>query len=229
MQKKNHHLAGVEATRKCRWNKDLAESGITGTPPNPAGNPQRDATDKPDNNMKIAYADPPYLGCGKLYAAQHLDALDWDRPSVHERLIAGLCGGFPDGWALSLSSPSLATILPMCPPDCRVSAWVKPFAAFKANVGVAYAWEPVIWRGGRRRSREQDTVRDWVAESITLKRGLTGAKPRAFCRWLFEILGLQRGDEFVDLFPGTGAVTAAWQEWSGDHRPMRLFENETDP
>lgn len=166
--------------------------------------------------MKVAYADPPYLGCGKLYAADHPDALDFDDPETHRVLVMRLVEEFPDGWAMSLSSPSLRTILPMCPADCRVSAWVKPFAVFKPNVGVAYAWEPVIWRGGRPRTREQDTARDWVAENITLKRGLTGAKPREFCRWLFSILNLQRGDTLVDLFPGTGAVNAAWQEWSGE-------------
>jgi hypothetical protein len=177
--------------------------------------------------MKVAYADPPYLNCGALYKDHHADALDWNDPEHHRRLILRLGQEFPDGWALSSSSPALQTILQFCPADVRVAAWVKPFAVFKPNVGVAYAWEPVIWRGGRPRSRTQDTVRDWVAESITLKRGLTGAKPRVFCRWLFEMLNLQRGDDLVDLFPGTGAVTAAWQEWAGDHQPAELFVTHT--
>ncbi len=163
--------------------------------------------------MKFAYADPPYLGCGALYKKHHADALDWNDPEIHRRLILRLRADYPDGWALSASSPSLQTILQFCPVDVRVSSWVKPFAIFKPNVGVAYAWEPVIWRGGRPRTREQDTVRDWVSANITLKRGLTGAKPREFCRWLFSILNVQAGDEFVDLFPGTGAVMAAFNEW----------------
>jgi hypothetical protein len=173
--------------------------------------------------MKCAYADPPYLGCGKLYAAHHPDALDWDRPETHRALVERLCDEFPDGWAMSLNSPSLKVILPMCPDDCRVSPWNKPFAIFKPNVGVAYAWEPVIWRGGRKRTREQDTVRDWVSANITLKRGLTGAKPRDFCRWMFSALNLQPGDEFVDLFPGTGAVMLAWREWIGEQEPEALL------
>lgn len=166
--------------------------------------------------MKCAYADPPYLGCGKMYIENHADALAWDDPETHRALIERLCSEYHDGWAMSLSSPSIKTILPMCPDDCRVSPWVKPFAVFKPNVGVAYVWEAVIWRGGRRRTREQDTARDWVSANITLKRGLTGAKPRKFCRWIFEILNLQCGDTFVDLFPGTGAVLSAWQEWIGE-------------
>jgi hypothetical protein len=170
--------------------------------------------------MKFAYADPPYLGCGKLYAAHHPDALDWDRPERHRMLIGQLEGDYPDGWALSCSSPSLPTLLGFCPEGVRVGAWVKPFAVFKPNVNPAYAWEPVIWRGGRRGDRDRDTVRDWVAESITLKRGLTGAKPREFCRWVFSLLGAERGDTLDDIFPGTGAVSAAWAEWIGARTPL---------
>lgn len=173
--------------------------------------------------MKFAYADPPYLGCGKLYAAHHPDALDWDRPERHKTLIDWMSFEYPDGWAMSCSSPSLKTILPMCPDDCRVSPWVKPFAIFKPNVGVAYAWEPIIWRGGRKIARTEPTVRDWVSANITLKRGLTGAKPRDVCRWLFEVLNMKPGDDFHDLFPGTGAVMAAYEEWSKEKQPTPIL------
>jgi hypothetical protein len=156
--------------------------------------------------MRFCYADPPYLGCASLYAADHPDAAIWDDPETHRALIMLLSGTYPDGWAMSASSPSLRVLLPMCPPDVRVSAWVKPFAVFKPNVGVAYAWEPVIWRGGRRRTREQGTVRDWFAHEITLRKGLTGAKPPGFVHWLLDLLNVQRGDTVDDLFPGTGIV-----------------------
>lgn len=92
----------------------------------------------------------------------------------------------------------------------RVMAWVKPFAAFKVNVNPAYAWEPVIVWGGRKRGRELPTVRDWVSENITMRKGLSGVKPARFSWWLFEVLGAQPDDEFHDLFPGSGAVTDAW-------------------
>ena len=131
--------------------------------------------------MKFAYADPPYLGCGSLYAKLHPEAMIWDDPETHRALINRLCREFPDSWALSLHSPSLRTILPMCPEDVRVMAWVKPFAAFKANVNPAYAWEPVIVRGGRKRTRWEDKIRDWVCERIMMKKGVPGAKPRDFC------------------------------------------------
>lgn len=101
----------------------------------------------------------------------------------------------------------------MCPIDVRVGSWVKPFCSFKPNVNPAYAWEPVIFKPAQARGRDKDTVRDWVADNITLKRGLSGVKPLGFCFWLFEILGMQADDEFVDLFVGSGAVSKAWQKW----------------
>jgi len=164
--------------------------------------------------MKFAYADPPYLGCGRLYAKHHPEALIWDDPETHRQLIQRLCDEYPDGWALSLHEPSLRVLLPMCPEDVRVAAWVKPFAAFRPNVNPAYAWEPVIFRGGRDRDRLEPTVRDWVSANITMERGLAGAKPREFCFWLFQLLGAQKNDTLDDLFPGTGAVTAAWKEYT---------------
>lgn len=156
--------------------------------------------------MKFAYADPPYLGCGKkLYGDATFDSLD-----AHAELIRSL-DDF-DGWAYSLNSTTLQQILPLCPPDVRVGAWVKPFCSFKPNVNPAYAWEPVIFRGGRKRDRSEPTVRDFVSENITLKKGLTGAKPVNFALWIFKLLGMLPPDEFVDIFPGTGIVTETWNE-----------------
>lgn len=109
----------------------------------------------------------------------------------------------------------------MCPADVRVCPWVKPFCSFKPGVNPAYAWEPVIVRGGRKLGRDVPTVRDWVSANITLRRGTHGAKPREFCFWLFRVLGVNRDDEFDDLFPGSGAVAAAWEEFQ--MRDARLF------
>lgn len=164
--------------------------------------------------MRIAYADPPYLGMCKAYEHAHPDGLCWDDTQTHARLIARLTDEYPDGWALSLHTPSLRAILPLCPDDVRVAAWVKPFASFKPGVNPAYAWEPVIFRGGRQpRSREEQTVRDWCAVGITLRRGFTGAKPQAFSFWLFDLMGLRPTDALSDLFQGSGAVAAAWEKW----------------
>ena len=161
----------------------------------------------PTATMKFAYADPPYLGCGSLYAKHHPEALIWDDPETHRRLIERLGDEYPDGWVLSTSTPSLVILLPMLPESHRVCAWVKPFAVFKPNVGVAYAWEPVILVGGRRRTRQQRTVRDWFACEIALKKGLVGAKPASVVHWILDLLNVQRGDDVADLFPGTGIVS----------------------
>jgi len=171
--------------------------------------------------VKFAYADPPYLGCCGLYQHHHGDDGGcWDKERTHYLLIRRLADEFPDGWALSASSPSLHTLLKFCPNDVRVAAWVKPFAVFKPNVNPAYAWEPVIFRGGRQnRSRDELTVRDWVSAEITLKKGLTGAKPEAFVWWLLGLLGFDADDELVDLFPGTGVVGDVVQKF---RRQLRL-------
>ena len=164
--------------------------------------------------MRFAYADPPYLGQGvKHYGDRHENAADCDTVEWHAQLVRRLCAEYPDGWAMSLSAPSLHEILPLCPKDCRVMAWVKPFAAFKPGVGVAYAWEPVIVRGGRKRTRQQPTVRDWHSENITLKKGFPGAKPEGFTLWILDVLNAQHGDTVDDLFPGSGAVGRAIERW----------------
>ncbi len=155
--------------------------------------------------MRAAYADPPYVGqAKKLYSTEEVD---------HAALIARLEEGY-DAWALSCSSPSLPVLLPMCPSGVRIAAWVKPFCIFKPNVNPAYAWEPVLFKVGRKRTRDQLTERDWVSVNITLRKGLTGAKPEAFCFWLFRLLNLQSGDTLDDLFPGTGIVTDCWMKWT---------------
>ena len=172
--------------------------------------------------MKFAYADPPYLGCAKKhYGDRHNEAGIYDTLEGHKALIDRLITEYPDGWVLSCTSGNLKDILPLCPAGARIGAWVKPFASFKANVNPAYAWEPVIWIGGRKRGRDRDTTRDWVAANITLRRGCPGAKPVDFCFWIFDLLGMEPGDEFHDLFPGSGAVGKAQAAWL-QHAPRLM-------
>jgi len=40
-----------------------------------------------------------------------------------------------------------------------------------------------------------------------------GSKPAVFCRWMFDLLGAQAGDQLEDLFPGSGGVTRAWESF----------------
>jgi hypothetical protein len=93
-------------------------------------------------------------------------------------------------------------------------AWTKGFAAFKRNVPVAYAWEPVFVKCCRKPVVSKRIVmRDWIECPITMKRGLTGAKPEKVCHWAFEMVGAHPDDELVDLYPGTNAVSRAWKTW----------------
>ena len=105
--------------------------------------------------LRAAYAVPPYLRLAKkFYCAMHPDAAEYDKPETHQRLIEQLCDEY-DCCAISLHTPARKYIFPMCPDDMRLIAWTKTFASFKPGVGVAYTWEAVIVRGGRRRTPEQ--------------------------------------------------------------------------
>jgi hypothetical protein len=111
------------------------------------------------------------------------------------------------------------------PENIRICSWVKPFAAFKGNVPVAYAWEPVIIKAARKPIVSHRMVmRDWIDEPITMKRGLTGAKPERVCHWVFELLGADPADTLVDLYEGTGAVWEAWLSWRRKHRFLEPSE-----
>ncbi len=167
--------------------------------------------------MKFAYADPPYIGQSKRHYKDHED---YAGEVDHQELINKLVDEYPDGWALSLSTPSLKEILNMCPDDVRVMVWVKPFHAWK-NVRPSYGYEPVIVRGGRKANfRTEDKkvlgYQDWVSASITMKKGLSGAKPERFCIWLFEVLNVRPSDTLDDLFPGSGVVSELY-DWYIKH------------
>lgn len=162
--------------------------------------------------MRLGYADPPYIGCAHLYR----DHPDYAGEVDHVALVDRLESEFA-GWVLHTSATpaAIALLAPLVvKTGARWCSWVKGFAAFKRNVSVAYAWEPVLVKPVRKPVVSGRIVmRDWVRESITLRRGLTGAKPEAVARWGFEMLGLEPDDELDDLFPGTGAVSRAWESW----------------
>lgn len=151
--------------------------------------------------LRFAYADPPYVGCSHLYP-EHPDSKRWDDPAEHVELMAILDNEF-DGWALSLSVPSLRDLIAGAPDGTRIATWVKPFAAYKRNVRVAYTWEPVLWKRTALRRDGDPVGRDHLSCPITLQKGLVGAKPEAFCRWVLMLMGWQYGDTVIDMFPGT--------------------------
>lgn len=169
--------------------------------------------------MKWAYADPPYVGQARKHYAHDPQCAEVDHAALFDRLR------HYDAWALSAGAnlASLRVIVPLLPDDARIAAWVKPFASFKPGVDPAYTWELVAFKTARCWARDQATVRDHLAENITLRKGLCGAKPRAFCFWLFGLLGATPDDDFDDLYPGTGIVAACWHEYCTQPTQQRLF------
>lgn len=174
--------------------------------------------------MRFAYADPPYPGQAKRLYGDHAD---YAGEVDHEDLVARLMDEFPDGWALSTSASALELVLPLCPrptwskknkgrrldgTGVRVLAWCRTHTPWRP-VGIQYGWEPVILYGGRRKNKCDGFVRDFLCNADQADRGFVGAKPYSFCAWIFECLGAEWGDELEDIFPGSGAVTRAWETW----------------
>ncbi len=160
--------------------------------------------------MRFAYADPPYPGMHDKYD-------DGREFGVNHQALVAYLEEF-DGWAFSTASTTLHLVLPLCDQDVRIAAWVKPFASFKKNVDPAYAWEPVLFRSARTTDNERVTVRDWCAANITLRRGFVGAKPAGFTEWMLELIGWEDGHEFIDIFPGSGAVSREFDIYKSQTR-----------
>jgi hypothetical protein len=162
--------------------------------------------------MRFAYADPPYPGLSSRY---YKDQPTFSGEVDHAALVQTLERGGYDGWALSTGAYALREVLPLCPSGARVCAWVKPIGANPRTIGLHNGWEPLIVVGGRQR---QPGRPDWLRAQPARGGGdLPGRKPLAFCAWLFECLGMQPGDDLVDLFPGTGIVGRCWAEISQHH------------
>jgi hypothetical protein len=151
--------------------------------------------------VRLAYADPPYIGQAK----RHYSA-DERCAEVNHGLLISYLREF-DGWALSASSTSIHLIAPMCP-EARIGAYCKTWI-WLGSRGVQYSWEPVFFVP----ARAHRSARDTVTERPPSMKDLIGKKGPVFCNWLFEILGADRDDEFVDVFPGSGGVGRAWEHW----------------
>lgn len=173
--------------------------------------------------MRFGYADPPYPGLARRY---------YKMPEVDHALLAvELVRDYPDGFALSTSSDALVTVrgfvesaLPKSRRHLvRTAAWVRGSRGC-VTMYPRDAWEPLIVYGGRGRKTGAGVAWDNVlvspfgARPRSLKSALIGMKTPAFCEWMFRMLGALRGDELVDLFPGSGVVGRAW----------RLYNRESD-
>ena len=86
------------------------------------------------------------------------------------------------------------------------------------------AWEPLIIYGGRELSVDRPrTVCDALSYAgcyRTFPGALVGMKPPRFAVWMFHQLGARAGDQLVDLYPGSGAITEAWRRYTGAPRAV---------
>lgn len=168
--------------------------------------------------MKLAYADPPYLGQAKRHYSNDpsgIPAKEVDHVELINRLLTEY-----DGFALSASAPSIHYINLIIHgsdsnpkrwlnKDVRIAPWVKPHCSWKPWNSVAYTWEPVFFRTVRKKG-QRPTPRDHVSVSSTRQKGTHGAKPDPFCDWILDIIGYEPGrDTIDDLYPGSGAFTKA--------------------
>lgn len=169
--------------------------------------------------ITVAFADPPYEGEAQQHYGSHPD---FAGEVNYELLVRRLNDEYADGWALCMKVASLPMVLGLLASvgkKSRVGAWVKRHPIFKRNVNPAYAWDPVVFVGGRRRPANREFINDWCISDRGKKvNGFVGAKPDEFSLWVFNMLGLSRGDTLVDLFPGTGSVSIAWKQWCSQRR-----------
>lgn len=167
----------------------------------------------------MAYADPPYPGQAKRLYGDHED---YGGEVDHRELIADLLAAYPDGWALSTSVRALPSVLRLCPERVLVCCWLKRATSPPMGDNRMYSWEPVILCDTPNPTSPTRLHCEANADQYTFRAKregyVVGAKPQAFSFWLFDAMGLRPSDEFVDLFPGTGAVLDAWAAWSAQGR-----------
>lgn len=189
--------------------------------------------------MKLAIADPPYpplfaerrdlAGGGTRLTSRsralrwygdgarghsdpapadfHPDAGRWDNLAEHRQLMLDLIENY-DGWAIATTPDGLGAYGRL-PVSARVMSWVRT-NAMPGGGRLMSRWEPVIvFIPEERRARGGLRVSDVLIEGAP-RAGFPGAKPPEWTRWVLDALGYRPDvDEVTDLFPGSGAVSAA--------------------
>jgi hypothetical protein len=188
--------------------------------------------------MRLAIADPPYLGTAEmLYGARqlaamnvggslgrhttdrdgpmhkadaHPDAVSWDDPVTHRAMVDDLVAGF-DGWGIALRPGELFHYLRWVPDDTRIAVWHDP-QTMPTGSHPRRRWEAVlVYRPpGRRRITDVPTPVGDVLTCPHTATGFAGAKPLAWVEWVLAMMGYcPTHDTVDDLFHGSGAIAAA--------------------
>lgn len=138
----------------------------------------------------------------------HPEAGLWDTPEAHRDLIAHLAANF-DGWAIATTLDGAEWYAPT-PAGTRHLVWHKTNAMpngsrIHSSCELVLAYTP----HGRRRLAPAYIVPDLLSAAGP-RQGFAGAKPPAWTRWVLDALAYDPDqDELVDMFPGSGAVSAA--------------------
>ena len=163
--------------------------------------------------VRVAVADPPYPGLSARYYSDHPDYAG----EVDQAELLGRLEDY-DGWALATAARSLPDVLALAPAGVRVAAWHRGGRPNSSAAWPRSAWEPVIYRSARRRTG--GTPPDSLVCGVSVRRSdpgrVIGAKPAAWWRWVFDLIGVLPGDEFSDLYPGSGGGGRAWQVFTAD-------------
>lgn len=181
--------------------------------------------------MKLAIADPPYLGRSVMFYGEadvanmnvggnirpvskadvHPDAAVWDEPATHRALVDRLMADY-DGWAIAMVPDSLRHYLQWVPERTRVAVWHDP-QVMPAGQHPRRRWEPVLVyvpEGRRRIIDVAHPVGDVLTQAHVNGSSFAGAKPGAWTRWVLAMMGYDPATDHVsDLFAGSGAVAAA--------------------
>ena len=180
--------------------------------------------------MKLAIADPPYLGrakrwygaggCGDGYginqADNHPEADLWDNPKTHQELVSNLLLNY-DGFAIAMSAHSLSTYLEIINTDSRngirVGIWHKK-SAVTSGSRITNNYEPVLIKvpDGRRGWKSNCARVSDVLVANPPRIGFRGAKPVEWTKWVLDLMGYSDGDVVDDLFKGSGLVTNTLDE-----------------
>jgi hypothetical protein len=176
--------------------------------------------------MRLAYADPPYppardgknrasrwygdapLSSTDVPADFHVDAKEWDDPLRHRQLAEALLRDF-DGWAIATTPDGIRFYEPL-PGPVKVCAWVRP-NVLPSPSRIRSMWEAVLVfpPEGRRNSRNGVGTVDNVLTCAAPRIGFAGAKPAEYVEWVLALIGYEpEKDEVVDVFPGSGSVSA---------------------
>lgn len=154
------------------------------------------------------YGDGP-REAGATPADFHPAAGEWDDPRRHRLLLEQLRDEY-DGWAIATTPDGLSCYHPL-PIPCRILVWSK-LRPMPTGHRIRSSWEPVIVyppEGRRTRAGQLGQIPDVLTAAPPGAR-FAGAKPATWTRWVLDALGYDPETDTVDdLFPGSGAVSAA--------------------